>query len=69
MVTKRKTIGKYKLVSVSSATQDGAKRRANKYLKFIGEKGWKFVGATPAYKDPDVREYIWHVSYRKRVNV
>jgi hypothetical protein len=69
MTSKRKTIGKYVQVSVTSVTQAGAKKKARQLLNKKGEKGWKLVGAVPTYKNPDKKEYIWAVSYRKRVSI
>ena len=68
MATKRKTVGKYLQVSVTSVTWLGATKKARQLLLKKDEKGWKFVGAVPTYKNPDKKEYIWAVSYRKRVS-
>jgi hypothetical protein len=73
MSAKRKTIGKYIQVSVTSITQAGAKKKARQLLNKKGEKGWKLVGAVPSYRhheamNPDKKEYVWAVSYRKRVS-
>jgi hypothetical protein len=50
-------------------TQASARRKARQYLVKNGELGWKFVGSVPTYKNPDKNEYVWAVSYRKRVNL
>jgi hypothetical protein len=69
MVAKRKTVGKYLQVTVTAVTQASARRKARQYLVKNGELGWKFVGSVPTYKNPDKNEYVWAVSYRKRVNL
>lgn len=73
MSAKRKTVGKYIQVSITSITQAGAKKKARQLLNKKGEKDWKFVSAVPSYrhheaKNPDIKEYVWAVSYRKRVS-
>jgi hypothetical protein len=68
MTYKRKTVGKYIQVTVTAVTQAGAKREAKKQLDRDGEHGWVLVGATPTLKHPYNNEYVWAVSYRKRVS-
>jgi hypothetical protein len=67
MTYKRKTVGKYLQITVTAKTQTGAKREAKKQLTRDGETGWVFVGAVPTMKHPYGNEYVWAVSYRKRV--
>lgn len=69
MVTKRKTVGKYLQVTVTAVKQASAKKQARQQLNRDGEHGWTFVGATPTMKHPYGNEYVWAVSYRKRVSV